>query len=253
MMLVDHDIEADLVTERELVEIAVEKAVADIGIEIAVRQHNPERSALHALLPGGMIGHFREVPDAHGSPLLTSLFDKGREALDEGFGLLPMREVAGLRDDFEPGTWHRLTPAFAVLRSDDPIVCAPQQQRRNVDPVQPPPEPRIVHVGLPAIERESFASADDLSQFGVPKLREIDVALRRITPGQLQVVSPRQRIYVGNISLSRPPILMPSGSTKTRCENRAVDRTIISAAIQPPKQAPTSTALSSFSSVARSR
>jgi hypothetical protein len=28
---------------------------------------------------------------------------------------------------------------------------------------------------------------------------------------------------------------MPSGSTKTRCENRVVDCTIISAATQPPK------------------
>src|SRR6188474_711351 len=41
---------------------------------------------------------------------------------------------------------------------------------------------------------------------------------------------------------SRPRILMPSGATKTRQQKRAVERTIISAAIQPPRSAPTSTA-----------
>jgi hypothetical protein len=35
-MLVDHDVEADLVTQCELVEIAVEKLVPNFGIVIAV-------------------------------------------------------------------------------------------------------------------------------------------------------------------------------------------------------------------------
>jgi len=52
---------------------------------------------------------------------------------------------------------------------------------------------------------------------------------------------------------SRPRSLMPRGATRTRQENRAVERTIISAAIQPPRSAPTSTASSRPSSAARSR
>jgi hypothetical protein len=34
MMLVDHDVEADLVTQGELVQIAVEKAVAHLGVKL---------------------------------------------------------------------------------------------------------------------------------------------------------------------------------------------------------------------------
>jgi hypothetical protein len=46
VVLVDHDVEADLITQRELVEISVEKAMADLRVEIAVRQHNPQGPAL---------------------------------------------------------------------------------------------------------------------------------------------------------------------------------------------------------------
>ena len=76
VMLVDHDVEPDLVAQREFVQVAVEKAAADFWIEVAVRQHNPQRPALQSLLPGGVIGHLREVPDAHGSLLLAVFVDK---------------------------------------------------------------------------------------------------------------------------------------------------------------------------------
>ena len=45
-MLVDHDVEPDLVAERDLVEIAVEQFVADLRIVMAVRQDDAQRAAL---------------------------------------------------------------------------------------------------------------------------------------------------------------------------------------------------------------
>src|SRR5712671_1140328 len=71
-MLVDHDVEADLVAQRELVEIAIEKPVPDLGVEIAVRQNHSQRATLQTLFPSGVVGHFREVPDTHGFLLLPS-------------------------------------------------------------------------------------------------------------------------------------------------------------------------------------
>src|SRR5262249_32337143 len=69
VVLVDHDVEPDLVTKRELVEVAVEQAMADLGVEVAARQHDPQRPPFQTLFPGRVIGHFREIPDAHGSLL----------------------------------------------------------------------------------------------------------------------------------------------------------------------------------------
>src|SRR5215471_4949878 len=169
-----------------------------------------------------------------------ALADKGRNTFDKCFGLFPMREVACPRNDLQPGSRDRLTPALAIGRCDYAVLGAPQQQGREVYPVQPAFEPRIVHVRPPAVEGEGFAAPNDRRQLVFPQFREIDIALCRIRPGQLQVLGPR------------PRILMPSGSTNTRCENRAVDRTIISAATHPPKQAPTSTAFSNSNSAARS-
>src|SRR6516162_11916507 len=71
-MLVDHDVEADLVAQRELVEIAVQQSMPDLRIVIAIGQYDPQRAALQPFFPGRMIGHLREVPDAHGSLLLLS-------------------------------------------------------------------------------------------------------------------------------------------------------------------------------------
>ena len=42
MVLVDHDVETDLVAQREFVEIAVQQLVADLRIVIAVGQYDPD-------------------------------------------------------------------------------------------------------------------------------------------------------------------------------------------------------------------
>jgi UDP-glucose 6-dehydrogenase len=65
VMLVDHDVEADLVAQPEFVEIAVQQAMADLGVVIGVRQHDPQRTALQPLFPGRVVGHLGEIPDAH--------------------------------------------------------------------------------------------------------------------------------------------------------------------------------------------
>ena len=44
----------------------------------------------------------RSVTLLCGSLLLAAFVDKGRKAFDECLGLLPVREVAGLWNDFEP-------------------------------------------------------------------------------------------------------------------------------------------------------
>src|ERR1700730_5944449 len=148
-----------------------------------------------------MIGHLREVPNAHGSLLLTVLVDKSRQALDKRFGLLPVREVAGLWDHLDPGSGYRLTPPLAISLRNDPVLRAPQQQGRQINPVQPAFEPRIVYVGLPAIKREGVSSLNDRRQFVFRELGEIDLTLCRIRPSQLQILGPGQRMHVGNIPL----------------------------------------------------
>src|SRR3981081_1878354 len=64
-MLVDHDVEPDLVAQRELVEIAVEQAMTDLRIVMGVGQHNTQGASLQPFVPGRVIGHLREVPDTH--------------------------------------------------------------------------------------------------------------------------------------------------------------------------------------------
>ena len=67
--------------------------------------------------------------------------------------------------------------------------------------MQPAFEPRVVHVGFPPIDREGLAAADDCPQLAFRQLGEIDIAFRRISPGQFQVLGPCQRVHVGNIPL----------------------------------------------------
>src|SRR5260370_16896859 len=71
-MLVCHDGEGDLVAQRELGEISIEKPLPDLRVEIAVRQNHPQRATLQTLFPSGVVGHFREVPDTQGFLLLAS-------------------------------------------------------------------------------------------------------------------------------------------------------------------------------------
>ena len=65
VVLVHHDVEPDLVAISELVEVAVQQPVCLERIEIAVGQHHPQRAALEALRPGGVIGHLGKIPDSH--------------------------------------------------------------------------------------------------------------------------------------------------------------------------------------------
>jgi hypothetical protein len=63
---VDHDVEADLVTQCKLVKVPIEQLVPNLEIVIAIGQHDAKRAALQPLLPRRVIGHFRKIPDAHG-------------------------------------------------------------------------------------------------------------------------------------------------------------------------------------------
>ena len=104
-------------------------------------------------------------------------------------------------NNLEPGSGYSLTPTFTIPRRYDAVLRAPKQQCWDVDPVQPSSEPRIVHVGLPAVERECLTSADDRCQLALRQFGEIDVALRRVCPGHPQIIGPRQPMHVGNIAL----------------------------------------------------
>src|SRR5215813_2130871 len=98
-----------------------------------------------------------------------------------------MREVTGLWNDLEPRSRYRLAPTLGISGCDDAVPCAPEQQCRAVNSMQPAFEPRIVHVGLPAIERKSLATAHHRGQFAFRHLGEVDVATLRVGPSQLQV------------------------------------------------------------------
>jgi hypothetical protein len=63
-MLVEHDVEAELVGDAVLVEIAVVEVGADLRIEQAVR--DGDARVLELVERRNMrLGHFREVPRAH--------------------------------------------------------------------------------------------------------------------------------------------------------------------------------------------
>src|SRR5215469_5238811 len=111
--------------------------------------------------------------------LLPVAVDKGGELGDKRLGLLPMRKVAGAGDHFETGVGNRTAPILAIGRSDDPVFGAPQQQSRGVDPMQPTLEPRVVHIGLPAVEGESLAAANDGCELAVGKGGEFNLAFGR--------------------------------------------------------------------------
>src|SRR5690348_6092010 len=112
-----------------------------------------------------------------------------------------MRKVTSVRDGFEPGSRYRLPPSLAVSGRDDAVLGTPKQQCRAVDPMQPALEPRVVHIGLPAVEREGLAPARDGGKLAFRHLGEIDLALCRISPGKLQIIGARQRMHVSDIPL----------------------------------------------------
>jgi len=70
MMLVEHDVEAELVAELPLVVIAMEQVGGDARIALSVRERHPQRAGM--LIPRRVIGLFGEVIDSHGPPLSSS-------------------------------------------------------------------------------------------------------------------------------------------------------------------------------------
>jgi hypothetical protein len=80
------------------------------------------------------------IPDPRGSSV--------RPGLPRSESSVGSLEIVGLR----PAPDRRTRSDVAVLR-------APQQQCWDVDPMQPSFESRIVHVGLPAVERERLTAA----------------------------------------------------------------------------------------------
>src|SRR5262249_57257611 len=70
--------------------------------------------------------------------------------------LLDMGVMARLRDGDQPCARHALGTGAAISRADDAVVLAPDEQRRNLDPLQPMPEFGVVHVGLPTQARKTL-------------------------------------------------------------------------------------------------
>ena len=83
-----------------------------------------------------------------------------------------------------------------------PVLRAPQQQGRPVDAMQPALEARVVHVRLPAVEREGLAAAHDRRQLA---LRQRACNRSRPSPGRPRRaadIRPRViAVHVGDVAL----------------------------------------------------
>src|SRR3954452_20143677 len=100
----------------------------------------------------------------------------GGKALDRGgggVGLFDLRVVGGSGDLLEAGVRQRGGETLAGGGRGDAVVLAPQAQRRACDPVQPMYQGRVVHIGLPAIERRRLAVACDRQRLAVVELAVI--------------------------------------------------------------------------------
>src|SRR4029077_10981101 len=94
--------------------------------------------------------------------LRLSLADESADALDERRRRLDVGEVAGSGDRLEARARDGRAERVAVVRRGAaPIVRAPQEQGRQLDPVQPLAELRVVEVRLPRVERRRLAIARD--------------------------------------------------------------------------------------------
>ena len=128
VVLVHHDVEPDLVAQRELVEIAVQQAVRGRRIEVAGRQHHAQRAAREACLPRRVIRHLGEIPAAHRrAPQLVSVKRESRSAKPRGCsqcGKWPALEMTSIR-----APRNLRAPGLAVGWADNAVLLAPQQQR----------------------------------------------------------------------------------------------------------------------------
>ena len=109
--------------------------------------------------------------------------------------------MSGLGNDVDPGAGNFLSPPLAIGRGDDTILRSPQQQGRPIDAVQPAFQPRVVHIGLPAVKREGLAATHDRRQLGVGQHGIIDLALGRLGPGKPQIFGALDPVHVGDVAL----------------------------------------------------
>ena len=111
-------------------------------------------------------------------------------------GKWPALEMTSMR---APGI--SAAPGLAIGGADDAVLLAPQQQRRDVDAMQPALQMRVVHVRLPAEPRERLAAARDAGKFGLRQLHQVALAVRRIGPGEAHVLVARHRVHVGDVAV----------------------------------------------------
>ena len=225
VVLVDHDVEPDLVAQRELVEIAVQQVVADLRVVVAVRQHDAQRAALQAFLPGRVIGHFREIPDAHRAASCQWLPSTKAASLSaKASGCSQCGKWPASAIEFEPRVGDRLAPGLAIGRRHDAVLarptaaasagrcdaasasaagCACRASSRRAR--RPRGRARSRQARSPAVARNRPRPSPGRPRRG-----------RRYSARGIACMSAMSRS-------SRPPNLMPSGSTRTRREKRAVD------------------------------
>src|SRR5215813_3850726 len=86
----------------------------------------------------------------------STLAEEAAQVLQGRSRLLDMGVMARLWDGDQPCARHELGTGAAISRADDAVVLAPDEQRRNPDPLQPMPELGVVHVGLPTQARKTL-------------------------------------------------------------------------------------------------
>src|SRR5258706_11554237 len=100
--------------------------------------------------------------------------------LHERSRLLDLRCGSGLRDNFHPRARDRRAVSFDILRADQPVAPAADQQGWQFEPTEPIAQLGIMHVRLPAIERERLAVARDYPELLVGHCSIVDRGLLRI-------------------------------------------------------------------------
>ena len=103
----------------------------------------------------------------------------------KGVGLFDFGVVASSGDGGELRTGDQLRHRLAVAGLHDAVVLAPQHQRLRLDRRQPVGQPRMMHEGVPAIERQRFPVAVDADQLGILHRVVVGAVLRRVVPHRL--------------------------------------------------------------------
>ena len=158
VMLVEHDLDALVLRDQPLVDVAIVERGALLRIVVAVRQRDADRLVFVRRRQIG-IGILAEVPCFHrrAPDRLGRLFAL-QELQDRRCGrggLLDLRQVSGLRDGLDPRLRDERGVAREIVGRDDAVARAAHEQRRHVHPVQPMLELGIVHVRLPGQQRQA--------------------------------------------------------------------------------------------------